>query len=172
MRAAPQKGKPPPELSIDDLWAWHAYIYAFRRVKLGLFLNTSLVDEQGDWYNPNLIARAERYYREKLGIKPKPSQHPTARYDEVRPDWRRIPSPELTDAEHELADPEIARMSREAQQTIAEIVARGRRAFRDKNTHHEERNGPERRVAPATVDVTPEELLARVGGYAIKSESA
>jgi len=159
-------------MSVDDLWSWHAYIYAFRRVKLGQFANTSPVDEQGEWHNPGLVGRAERYYREKLGVKPKPGDRPTASYDEVRPDWRRIPSPELTDAEHELADPEIARMSAQAQRMIAEIVARGRKAFRDKNTHFEAREGIERPVRAATVDVPPEELMARVGGYAIRTEEA
>jgi len=172
LRGAPPKGTALPELTEEDRWCWHAYIYGFRRVQLGQFANTSPVDEQGDWYNADMAARAERYYRQKLGVRAKPSEHPTAPYDTVRPDWKRIPATELTAAEHELADPEIARLSAKAQRDIAEIVERGRRAFRDKHTHHETRAGIERPVRAATVDVPPEELLARVGGYAVKVDDA
>ncbi len=157
-------------MSEEDQWCWHAYTYGFRRVQLGQFANTSPVDERGDWYNADMAARAERYYRQKFGVRAKPSAYPTAPYDTVRPDWERIPSTELTDAEHKIADPAIGRLSAKAQRVIAEIVERGRRAFRDKYTHHETRAGIERPVRAATVDVAPEELLARVGGYAINAD--
>jgi hypothetical protein len=159
-------------LSNEDRWCWHAYIYGFRRVQLRQFDKTSPVDGEGHWFNADMADRAERYYRQKLGIRPKPGDRPTARYDTIRPDWPRIPAPELTDAEHAIADPEITQLSREAQYGIAEIVSRSKRAFRDKNTHFEARDGIERPIMSSTVDVSPEELMARVGGYAIKKDGA
>lgn len=109
-------------MSEPDLWRHHAYAYGFRRVVLGSFDKKYPRDELGEWFNGDMAARAERWYRLKLGVKEQRPAHQTASHqDAVRTDWKRIPATDLTDAERKIAAPEIARMSREAQFNIDRI---------------------------------------------------
>lgn len=121
-RANPKKGTAPPEMSDDDWWSWHGYTYAFRRVFLGDFSQASPVDERGDFYNPDLIGRAERWMRLKYNrpardLKPAPASG----QDAVRTNWKSIPATELTDAERKLAGPLVAKMTAVACEALQDI---------------------------------------------------
>ena len=54
-------------MTTAEKWAWHAEVYAFRRVVLGVPLDvrTSPCDESGLWFNASLVADAERRMRVK-----------------------------------------------------------------------------------------------------------
>jgi hypothetical protein len=69
-------------LSSIEKWEWHADVYAFRRVYLGVYDTTSPCDEKGVWYDPNLVEAAEHKKRAKQGMQP-----PTS--DEDREVWAR-----------------------------------------------------------------------------------
>jgi hypothetical protein len=49
-------------------WEWHADVYAFRRVVLGVppQVRVSPPDPDGTWFREDLVERAGAYYREKL----------------------------------------------------------------------------------------------------------
>lgn len=151
-----------------ELWYWHAYTYAFRRVALNAFEFTSPVDPDGRWYGEDHVRAAERYYRKRLG-KPVRAFHPrAAAQDGVRDNCRSISAHDLSDAEHRIVDPEIAALAERARLNVARAEAKWRAAFRDKNTRYEARAGIERSLAAAPLDpVTAAELMERVGGYAI-----
>lgn len=59
-------------LTDDELWRWHAYAYGFRAVALGIREEHSPIDPDGDWYDADLAARAEKFWRYNLGREPKP----------------------------------------------------------------------------------------------------
>jgi hypothetical protein len=48
-----------------DRWAWHADIYAFRRVFLDVpyDVRISPADPEGEWFNERLVAEATARYR-------------------------------------------------------------------------------------------------------------
>src|SRR6266851_1317458 len=104
-----------------DSWRHHAYAYGFRRVVLGNFERKYARDELGDWFSADMAARAERWYRQKLGVRVWTLHAPASHQDSVRTDWKRIPATELTDAERRLAGPEIARMSAIAQEAVRNV---------------------------------------------------
>jgi hypothetical protein len=54
-------------LTEHQRWEWHADVYAFRRVTLGVSPEErrSPTDHQGKWFNATLIEIAESYYRRK-----------------------------------------------------------------------------------------------------------
>jgi hypothetical protein len=49
-------------------WEWHADVYAFRRVVLGVppDVRVSPPDPEGQWFREDLVERAGTYYREKF----------------------------------------------------------------------------------------------------------
>lgn len=57
--------------SDDDLWAWHAYDYGWRRVMLNTRDDISPLDPKHEWFNAGLAAKAEIFYCRKLN-KPAP----------------------------------------------------------------------------------------------------
>jgi hypothetical protein len=54
-------------LTEHQKWEWHADVYAFRRVMLGISPEErrSPPDSEGRWFNETLIGIAERFYRHK-----------------------------------------------------------------------------------------------------------
>jgi len=54
-------------LSIAEKWEWHADVYAFRRVFLGIYDTTSPPDPTGVWYNADLADVFEKRKREGKG---------------------------------------------------------------------------------------------------------
>lgn len=153
-----------------ELWYWHAYTYAFRRVMLSAYEFTSPIDPEGRWYADDHIRAAERYYRKRLGRQLRPWHPKPSSPDDVREDCRKIPATQLTPAEYRLIDPEINRMAERARGFIGEAVARWRRAFRDKHTRFEAEEPPPARPSAALVDVPATELMARVGGIVVEEE--
>lgn len=107
-------------------WFWHAYDYGWRRVVMGDNRKFSPIDpDKGDgagkWYDASLAAVAEKFYRTKLN-KPAPKAYPQPSHPgAIRADWRKIPSPYLTDAERAIAMPEIARMRQEIAENLARV---------------------------------------------------
>jgi hypothetical protein len=152
-----------------ELWYWHAYTYGFRRVVLGAFEFTSPIDPEGRWYGDDQVRAAERYYRKRLGRPVKPF-HPKVAQDVVRDDCRRISAHDLTDAEHDVLDSEIADLADRARLNIARAERKWKAAFRDKNTRFDADLPRESGLAPIHVDLPPAELAARVGGYAPDEE--
>jgi hypothetical protein len=49
-------------------WQWHAQVYAFRRVVLGIAadVHTSPCDPEGAWYDEPMVIAAERSLRTKF----------------------------------------------------------------------------------------------------------
>jgi hypothetical protein len=62
-------------LSIVEKWEWHADVYAFRRVYLGIYDTKSPPDPNGIWYNVDLVDAAERRKREGQGKHPPSSDN-------------------------------------------------------------------------------------------------
>ena len=58
---------PYSQLNTPERWEWHAKLYAFRRVVLGVDpeLRSSPCDENGDWFAERLVEEAERELRQK-----------------------------------------------------------------------------------------------------------
>ena len=56
-------------LSESDKWNWHAYVYAMRRVFLGVShdLKISPPDPSGDFFSAELADAAEAWYRKHHG---------------------------------------------------------------------------------------------------------
>jgi hypothetical protein len=54
----PQDRRPYSQLSQAEKWEWHADVYAFRCVYLGIVQMTSPCDPDGAWYNQGLIDAA------------------------------------------------------------------------------------------------------------------
>lgn len=54
--------KLPSQMNTAELWQWHAEVYAFRRVVLGVSrdVETSPCDESGVWFNAERVDDAER----------------------------------------------------------------------------------------------------------------
>jgi len=54
--------KLPSQMNTTELWQWHAEVYAFRRVVLGVSrdVRTSPCDESGQWFNAERVDAAER----------------------------------------------------------------------------------------------------------------
>ena len=65
--AHPQASRSYSSLSTVEKWEWHADVYAFRRVFLGIYDTTSPCDEHGVWYDASLADAAERRKREGIG---------------------------------------------------------------------------------------------------------
>ena len=55
------------ELTTPERWEWHARVYAFRRVVLGISpdVRTSPPDPNGEWFDPAMVEREERALRNK-----------------------------------------------------------------------------------------------------------
>jgi hypothetical protein len=150
-----------------ELWYWHAYTYAFRRVALNVFDFVSPIDPEGRWYGDDQVRAAERYYRKRLGKQARPFFPKPSSPDAIRTDCRKISAHDLTPAEHKLIDPEIAVIRSRALIALAALVRRWRSAYRDPNTSFEARDGIERPVTPAYTDpLSPAELLASLGASA------
>ncbi len=55
--------------SDDDLWAWHAYTYGWRRIMLQTRDDISPIDVRHEWFNASFAAAAEIYWSQKLRIR-------------------------------------------------------------------------------------------------------
>jgi CMP-2-keto-3-deoxyoctulosonic acid synthetase len=56
-------------MTVDERWAWHTDVYAFRRVFLDAYEETSPCDIEGRWFNREAVDLAERRKRIKLRAK-------------------------------------------------------------------------------------------------------
>ncbi len=63
--------KPYATLSVPEQWQWHAEIFAFRRVALGVGRDerTSPCDPDGAWFDASLVEEAERRLRNTRAAK-------------------------------------------------------------------------------------------------------
>lgn len=113
-------------MSEADLWRYHAYAYGFRRVVINNFDRQYPRDELGEWFNHDMAAKAERWYRAKLGKPERRRFAPPLGQDTIRPNCNEIPATELTDAEREYFKPHIDQLAAEAGANLAAIVARGK----------------------------------------------
>jgi hypothetical protein len=118
------------KFSDDELWMWHAYDYAWRRVMLGDWSVPAGYDRTGEWFNQSLVEQAEAMWRKRLNRPRRPPIPKPTSDDAVRTDWREIPGQHLTTAERRLADPEIARLATRAREVVAGILKRSKAAFR------------------------------------------
>src|SRR5215469_7688471 len=50
-------------LTDGERWRYHAYDYAFRRVRMGMADRHYPLDRDGKWFNENLVVAAEALYR-------------------------------------------------------------------------------------------------------------
>ena len=121
-------------LSNDDLWRLHSYRYAFRFVALGQRDRTYACDEKGEWFNANLVARAEAYYRKKLGIPAKAPYAQASGPEAIRSNCRQIPASQLTQAEAEELAPLVTALGAEAKANIAKAEQKWRKGFREPHT--------------------------------------
>lgn len=80
-------------LTDDELWHWHAYDYAWRRVFLTARQDKSPADPTGRWFNATLADHAEAALREA-----QPKRHRPPR-EMVREDFERLPVRDWTAAE-------------------------------------------------------------------------
>lgn len=110
-------------MSEVDLWRYHAYAYAFRRIQLNNWDRTYARDELGDWFSLDMVGKAERWYRQKLG-RHLPQRFSPASQDTIRPNCEQIPATELTDAERHLLQPHIDQLAAEAKANIAAALDR------------------------------------------------
>lgn len=152
-------------LSVPDKWLWHAYDYGFRRVVLGDMQPFSPIDALGEWFTADLVEAAEKFYRTILGNNggrreyESPARKPPE--DFVRSNWRQIRSMDLTTAEHELADPSIARMLERVNANLKKIAGR---ASKNKSDLYRPR-AVEQPTMPLRSEDDPEvqRLLAEMG---------
>jgi hypothetical protein len=56
----------------EDLWAWHAYDYGWRRVMLQTRDDNSPIDPDRAWYDAKFAAEAEIFYARKLNRRAPP----------------------------------------------------------------------------------------------------
>lgn len=141
-----------------DAWYWYAYDYGWRRVALNDFGTASPMDSTGEWLAADLALAAERYWRRKLD-KPMQSRPAKALSDsDVRPDWRKIPSAYLTDAERHIAGPLIDRLSQQAREAIAKAETKWRDAF----APMPKRSSPAVEIAPHTLLDEEDPEVARI----------
>jgi hypothetical protein len=63
--------KPYEAMSTAERWQWHADVYAFRRVVLGIAPeeHTSPCDVEGKWFDEVLVSEAERRLRNRRAVK-------------------------------------------------------------------------------------------------------
>ncbi len=141
-------------LTIDEKWEWHAYVYGLRRAYLNRFEVTSPIDPEGKWYSTPLVEAAERFYAKA----PQTISEPKPAPDVVRPYWRKIRSSDMTEAEHALADPEITRLANEARANIDKAVAKWKAAFK------------ERQYTQQGVPMRPTPILLRDDDPAVQAE--
>lgn len=59
--------KPYSTMSPPERWQWHAEVYAFRRICLGVSADehTSPCDPDGQWFTDSLVSEAERRMRQR-----------------------------------------------------------------------------------------------------------
>ena len=119
------------DLTIDDQWRFWGYHYGFRRAIIGDQTEISPIDPHGEWFNGPMAQQAERYYRRMWDSDfDRRYQQPSfAPANVVRDNWREIHSSDMTEAEHALADPLIARMAADAKEAIERAVSRGKKVF-------------------------------------------
>lgn len=67
--------KPPSTMTVPEQWDWHAEMYAFRRVVLGLDEPTSPCDAEGKWFHPQLIDEAAKRLRDKRTVAVEARRH-------------------------------------------------------------------------------------------------
>lgn len=81
--------KMPSEMSVPEKWKWHAEVYAFRRVFLGVpaTLSTSPCDPDGKWFDPHAVDAAEQRLREKHRAETVMYERQRER-DEIAKGWR------------------------------------------------------------------------------------
>jgi hypothetical protein len=68
-------------LTTTEKWEWHADVYGFRRVCLGIHAEqkTSPCDQSGKWFEPARANVAEAHYRELFGRKREQAPYPIHR---------------------------------------------------------------------------------------------
>lgn len=117
--------------SFTDLecWWWHAYDYGWRRVMLGERNHQSPIDPDGDWCNTLLVDQAEVFWRAKTHRNPPKTWSRAMSEDDVREECRRIPSGDLTRAEHEFLDPEVEEMAAKVRGDFEAFAKRSKRAM-------------------------------------------
>src|SRR5258707_11488513 len=64
-------------LSLDERWRYHAYDYAFLRVRHGIDKRNYPLDPEGKWFNQALVQTAEQIYQPR----PKPVSEPVRQAD-------------------------------------------------------------------------------------------
>lgn len=148
----------------QERWCWHAYDYGWRRAQLGDYRRFSPIDPDkgdgsGEWFDAGYAAETERFWRKKLGrLLPAKLASPGSQ-ETVRPDWRSITAHDLTEAEHRLADPEIARMAQEA----ADNIARIKHIPRERGDQHPPPKAPPPPPLAAPDDPGVQEWMRRMG---------
>jgi hypothetical protein len=124
--ADPKTGEllPYSELTEPDQWSWHARQRIFREANG--FTGPNPCDRNGKWLDPDLDrqARAELAERRRRDRPYSPGPKPPD--DVVRPDWRSIRAPDLTEAERALAEAEVAQMRQEIVENLDRMAKRGR----------------------------------------------
>jgi hypothetical protein len=156
-------------LADDDRWFWHAYVYGFRRVTLGIRERHSPVDPEGKWFAGHLADEAERYYAGRFGHRAAAAHKPPTHPDAIRTDWERIRRDDLTDAEVALALPGIESMAKQALRNTAAAQERWRKAFAGAPKasgdprRAREIQQPERMPRPALNDDAYQGWLRRMG---------
>jgi hypothetical protein len=111
-------------LTEREHWQRHAYDYAWRRVVLSD--DNSPIDQDRRWYHPDLIARAEIFWRNRLN-KPLPQPRPEQTYSEA----------------------EIAAKLQAANEAIARIASRFIGSGKKRRNTYDEDRGSIRRVHEA-----------------------
>ena len=78
------------ELTVPEQWEWHARVYAFRRVVLGVSpdVRNSPPDPNGEWFDASAVDDAERRLRDKYAARQreidKDRQEADQRYERAR----------------------------------------------------------------------------------------
>lgn len=118
----------------DDLWRLHSYRYAFRRLVLGDGGAGYPVDPEGAWFDSGMVGRAAAFFRKKFGVRT-PAIPPAPTSDSaIRTNCREIGALELTSAERAELAPAVTALAQDARQAIADVIERGRAAFRERHT--------------------------------------
>jgi hypothetical protein len=67
-----KKGFDGRALNTDDMYAWHAYDYGWRRIMLQTREDNSPIDPSKRWYDQAMAAECERFYSRKFYRRPPP----------------------------------------------------------------------------------------------------
>lgn len=96
--------KLPSQMNTAELWEWHAGVYAFRRVALGVPQSeqTSPCDPTGVWFNAARVDAAERRLRSKR-LAEKEMYEEQRRREEIARGWRSADEPSSAEVADEWA---------------------------------------------------------------------